>query len=123
MTETDIERVIDSFGAAARRSKEAEFRIIEIYTAHGFLAHQFLSPIANKRTDRWGGSPENRHRFAVQVARSVRANWPDAYPLAFRLSATDWVDGGIEVEDTVQLACALKAEGVDMIDCSSGHSG
>ena len=123
MTESDIERVIDSFGAAARRSKEAGFMIIEIYAAHGFLAHQFLSPTANKRTDRWGGSPENRHRFAVQVARSVRANWPDAYPLAFRLSATDWVDGGIEVEDTVQLTRALKAEGVDMIDCSSGGIG
>ncbi|MEM6462047.1 MAG: NADH:flavin oxidoreductase/NADH oxidase [Pseudomonadota bacterium] len=123
MTEPAIERVIRSFGDAARRSLEAGFQIIEVYAAHGFLVHQFLSPIANQRTDKWGGSPENRRRFAVEVARSIRSQWPDRYPLAFRLSATDWLDGGIEVEDAVETAKALKAAGVDIIDCSSGGIG
>ncbi len=123
MSEDDIARVIASFGAAARRAKEAGFKIIEIYAAHGFLVHQFLSPISNKRTDTWGGSAENRRRFAVEVARSVRSNWPEAHPLAFRLSATDWLDGGIDVEETIETARALKREGVDMIDCSSGGIG
>lgn len=119
MSETDIDRVIASFGEAARRSQEAGFKIIEVYAAHGFLVHQFLSPIANQRTDSWGGTDENRRRFAVEVARSIRVNWPEAYPLAFRLSATDWLEGGIEVEDAVETARALKAAGVDMIDCST----
>ena len=123
MSEADIERVIASFGEAAERSQEAGFKIIEVYAAHGFLIHQFLSPIANRRTDRWGGSSENRRRFAVEVARSIRANWPEGYPLAFRLSATDWLEGGIEVEDAVETAKALKAAGVDMIDCSTGGIG
>ncbi len=123
MSESDIERVIGSFGDAARRAKDAGFKVIEIYAAHGFLVHQFLSPISNTRSDKWGGSAENRRRFAVEVARSVRANWPDAYPLAFRLSATDWLDGGVDVEDTIDTARALKAEGVDMIDCSTGGIG
>jgi len=123
MSESDIERVIASFGEAARRSHQAGFTIIEVYAAHGFLVHQFLSPIANRRTDRWGGTAENRRRFAVEVAKSIRANWPERYPLAFRLSATDWLDGGIEVAETADVAKALKAEGVDMIDCSSGGIG
>ena len=123
VSEDDIARVIDAFGAAAKRAKEAGFKIIEIYAAHGFLVHQFLSPISNKRSDKWGGSAENRRRFALEVARSVRANWPEAYPLAFRLSATDWLDGGLDVEDTVETARALKGEGVDMIDCSTGGIG
>ena len=123
MSEADIERVIQSFGEAARRAREAGFQIIEVYAAHGFLVHQFLSPISNLRGDKWGGSAENRRRFAVEVARSIRKNWPDAYPLAFRLSATDWLDGGVEVDDTVETAIALKAAGVDMIDCSTGGIG
>ena len=123
MSKSDIERVIASFGEAAKRSQEAGFKIIEVYAAHGFLIHQFLSPIANQRTDSWGGNSENRRRFAVEVARSIRANWPEAYPLAFRLSATDWLEGGIEVEDAVETAKALKAAGVDMIDCSTGGIG
>lgn len=120
MTQHDIERVISSFGEAARRSHDAGFRIIEVYAAHGFLVHQFLSPISNQRTDQWGGSAENRRRLAVEVARSIRTRWPESFPLAFRLSATDWLEGGIEIEDTVETAKALKAAGVDMIDCSSG---
>lgn len=123
LTEVDIERTIQSFGEAARRAEQAGFKIIEVYAAHGFLVHQFLSPIANRRTDRWGGSAENHARFAVEVAKSIRANWPEEYPLAFRLSATDWLDGGLEVENTVKIAGALKQVGVDMIDCSTGGIG
>lgn len=123
MTEDDIQRVIRSFGDAARRAREGGFRIIEVYAAHGFLVHQFLSPISNRRQDGWGGSLENRQRFATEVARAIRANWPEDYPLAFRLSATDWLDGGIEIDETVATARALKAEGVDMIDCSTGGIG
>ncbi len=123
MTEADIQDVITAFGAAARRSVEAGFQIIEVYAAHGFLIHQFLSPISNQRTDRWGGDAEGRMRLAVEVARVIRAHWPERLPLAFRLSATDWVDGGLEVADTVPVVRALAQEGVDMIDCSSGGSG
>ncbi len=123
MSQEDIQRVISAFGAAAQRSQAAGFEIIEIYAAHGFLVHQFLSPISNHRTDEWGGNAENRRRFAVEVAKAVRANWPDHLPLAFRLSATDWLEGGSEIEDTVETARALKAAGVDMIDCSSGGIG
>ncbi len=123
MSEADILRVIQSFGEAAARAYEAGFQVIEVYAAHGFLVHQFLSPLANHRTDKWGGSVENRNRFAVEVARAIRAHWPERYPLAFRLSATDWVDGGIEAEDAVVTATALKAAGVDMIDCSTGGIG
>lgn len=123
MSENDISRVIGSFGEATRRAFEAGFKVIEIYAAHGFLVHQFLSPISNCREDRWGGSLENRQRFAVEVAKSVRRNWPEEYPLAFRLSATDWLEGGLEIEDTVKTATALKSVGVDLIDCSTGGIG
>lgn len=123
MSEADIQRVIGSFGTAASRSLEAGFKIIEVYAAHGFLIHQFLSPISNQRQDKWGGNTKNRQRFALEVAKSIRANWPEEYPLAFRLSATDWLDGGIEVDDTVKTVKALKEEGVDIIDCSSGGIG
>lgn len=120
MSEDDITRVILSFGDAARRSEAAGFQMIEVYAAHGFLIHQFLSPISNKRTDQWGGSAPNRRRFSIEVAQAIRANWPEKYPLAFRLSATDWLEGGLEIEDIVETAKALKDVGVDMIDCSSG---
>ncbi len=123
MTEDDINTVLKAFRDAARRSLEAGFKIIEVYAAHGFLAHQFLSPIANQRTDQWGGSEANRRRFAIEVARSIRSEWPERYPLIFRLSATDWLDGGLEIDDTIATAQALKLEGVDMIDCSSGGIG
>ncbi len=123
MTEAEIAAVIDAFGQAARRSAEAGFKIIEVYAAHGFLVHQFLSPIANQRADQWGGSLENRTRFAVEVARAIRAHWPDTLPLAFRLSATDWLDGGLEIEDTIHITRALQAVGVDMIDVSTGGVG
>ncbi|WP_298849128.1 NADH:flavin oxidoreductase/NADH oxidase [uncultured Ruegeria sp.] len=123
MSEADINRVIQAFGSAAQRAAEAGFKIIEVYAAHGFLVHQFLSPLSNVRTDQWGGSSESRARFAVEVARSIRAHWPERYPLSFRLSATDWIDGGLEIQDTVEIARMLRAEGVDLIDCSSGGVG
>ena len=123
MSVADIERVIDAFGQAAARSLKAGFKVIEVYAAHGFLVHQFLSPIANSRQDEWGGSLENRMRFAVETAKSIRRHWPDDLPLAFRLSATDWLDGGLEIEDTVKITQALQNAGVDMIDVSTGGVG
>ena len=123
MAEADIARVIAAFGQAARRAAEAGFKVLEVYAAHGFLIHQFLSPIANARTDHWGDDEAGRRRLAVEVAKSIRAQWPEELPLIFRLSATDWVEGGIEPEDTIGTARALAAEGVDMIDCSSGGIG
>ncbi|MEM7222305.1 MAG: NADH:flavin oxidoreductase/NADH oxidase [Pseudomonadota bacterium] len=123
MSEAEIDRVIAAFAAAAKRAAEAGFRVLEVYGAHGFLIHQFLSPLANQRDDRWGGDGAGRRRFAVAVARSIRAQWPDELPLVFRLSATDWVDGGLELADTVETARALAAEGVDAITCSSGGIG
>ena len=123
MTEDDIARVLQSFADAARRALAADFRVIEVYGAHGFLIHQFLSPISNHRVDAWGDSLENRARFAVEVAKSIRREWPENLPLLFRLSASDWLDGGLEMEDTVDIAKRLKDVGVDMIDCSTGGIG
>lgn len=123
MTESDIHWVIDAFAQAAARAHRAGFKIIEVYAAHGFLVHQFLSPLANQRTDSWGGSLENRARFAVEVATAIRSQWPDDLPLAFRLSATDWIDGGLEIDDTVIIAQRLRDAGVDMIDVSTGGIG
>ena len=122
-TREDIDGIVAAFGAAARRADEAGFDVIEVYAAHGFLVHQFYSPIANQRTDGYGGSFENRIRFALEVADSIRANWPAGKPLIFRLSGTDWLDGGWEMEDTVRMAAQLKDRGVDMIDCSTGGIG
>ncbi len=123
MTEADIGAVIEAFGTAAARAVEAGFRAVEVYAAHGFLIHQFLSPIANRRADRWGGDDAGRRRFALAVARAIRARLPDDLPLLFRLSATDWLEGGLELEDTIETAKALAAEGVDMVACSSGGIG
>jgi len=123
MSVDDIEEVIKTFGEAARRSKEAGFKVIEVYAAHGFLVHQFLSPLTNQRIDDWGGCDSNRRRFAIEVARSIRKHWPEKYPLIFRLSATDWIDGGIEIEGAIETAKCLSNEGVDMIDCSTGGIG
>lgn len=118
-----IETVLNAFAAAARRAHEAGFDIIEVYAGHGFLVHQFASPLANARTDDYGGSLDNRMRFAIAVADAIRRHWPDDKALMFRLSATDWIDGGWTVADTVVLAKALKAAGVDAIDVSSGGIG
>ncbi len=123
MSDDDIADIIAAFGDAARRAADAGFRVLDVYAGHGFLIHQFLSPLANTRTDRWGGDGAGRRRLAVEVARSIRRQWPDDLPLLFRLSATDWIDGGIEPDDTVETARALATEGVDMIDCTTGGIG
>jgi 2,4-dienoyl-CoA reductase-like NADH-dependent reductase (Old Yellow Enzyme family) len=120
LTGVEIEGVIASFEKAALRAIRAGFRTIEIHAAHGYLIHQFLSPLANSRNDVYGGSLENRIRLAVEVASRIRKTIPDEVPLFTRVSATDWLDGGWDLEQTVSLARALQKTGVDLIDCSSG---
>jgi 2,4-dienoyl-CoA reductase-like NADH-dependent reductase (Old Yellow Enzyme family) len=120
LTTAEIARVQSEFVAAVNRSLAAGVEFLELHFAHGYLAHEFLSPISNQRTDNYGGSFENRIRFAVETTRAVRAAWPDKFPLAARLSCTDWVEGGWDIEQSIELSRRLKAEGVDLIDCSSG---
>lgn len=120
MDDEDIARAIDDFAQAARWAHSAGFRYVELHFGHGYLAHQFLSPLTNLRHDQWGGSFENRARFALQTAMAVRAALPDEVPLAVRLSMTDWLEGGWMVDDAVRLAAALKGVGVDLVVCSSG---
>jgi 2,4-dienoyl-CoA reductase-like NADH-dependent reductase (Old Yellow Enzyme family) len=115
-----IQRVVKAFRDAARRALEAGMRVIELHGAHGYLLHEFLSPIANQRTDDYGGTFENRIRLFVEVTESVRAVWPETLPLLARISGTDWVEGGWDVAQSVELARALASLGVDLIDCSSG---
>jgi 2,4-dienoyl-CoA reductase-like NADH-dependent reductase (Old Yellow Enzyme family) len=115
-----IERVIAGFKEAARRSLEAGAKVVEIHAAHGYLLHSFLSPLSNKRTDEYGGSFENRVRLLCKVTEEIRKVWPERYPLFTRISATDWVEGGWTVEDSVALARKLGTLGVDLIDCSTG---
>ncbi len=120
LTVADIGDVQRAFVQAAQRADQAGFDMVEIHAAHGYLLHSFNSPIANHRTDDYGGSFENRTRMLLDVTRQVRAVWPVGKPLAVRISASDWVDGGWTAEDSVELAKLLKAEGVDIVDCSSG---
>jgi len=120
LTLEGIQSVVAAFVAAARRAREAGFRVIEIHAAHGYLLSEFLSPLANRRTDEYGGSIENRMRLLNEVVRAVRATWPESAPLFVRISATDWEDGGWTLDDSVALAKRLKNSGVDLIDCSSG---
>lgn len=115
-----IQHIVEQFKAAALRSKAAGFRVLEIHGAHGYLIHQFLSPLSNNRTDEYGGSFENRIRLLKEIVDAVQLVWPADLPLLVRLSATDWADGGWNEEETVKLCAILKAMGVDMIDCSSG---
>jgi 2,4-dienoyl-CoA reductase-like NADH-dependent reductase (Old Yellow Enzyme family) len=120
MTKADIETAIADFAQAARYAREAGFRVVEIHAAHGYLIHEFLSPLSNQRDDEYGGSRENRMRFALDVARAVRDAWPRELPLFVRISATDWAEGGWGLDDSVVLATRLRDLGVDLIDCSSG---
>lgn len=115
-----IDKVKSDFVAATHRALEAGFKVIEIHGAHGYLLHQFLSPLSNRRTDEYGGSFENRTRLILEITGLVRAILPDDYPLFVRLSATDWTEGGWTPDDSVALASLLKDKGVDLIDCSSG---
>lgn len=120
MSENDIRETILKWGAAARRSHEAGFDVLEIHGAHGYLIQQFLSPVTNQRTDGYGGERAGRMRFALEVTEEVRANWPDDKPLFFRVSVVDGAGGIWSFADTLELCKALKVGGVDLIDCSSG---
>lgn len=120
LTKDEIGAVVTQFTDAARRALAAGFEVVELHFAHGYLVHEFLSPLANKRADEYGGSLENRMRLALMLARAVRALWPSHLPLFARISATDWAPGGWDLAQSVELSRQLKAIGVDLIDCSSG---
>jgi 2,4-dienoyl-CoA reductase-like NADH-dependent reductase (Old Yellow Enzyme family) len=120
MDQADIERVRQAFVSAAQRALAAGYEWLELHSAHGYLCHELLSPLSNLRTDRYGGSFDNRIRFLIETTRAVRGVWPDRLPLSVRLSCTDWAPGGWDIAQSIELARRLKAEGVDLIDCSSG---
>jgi 2,4-dienoyl-CoA reductase-like NADH-dependent reductase (Old Yellow Enzyme family) len=120
LTRAEIARVVSAFAAAARRALAAGFELVEIHGAHGYLIHEFLSPFSNQRTDEYGGSFENRIRFALETAAAVRGAWPSNLPVFMRLSCSDWADGGWDIDQSVELSRRLLAIGVDLIDCSSG---
>jgi 2,4-dienoyl-CoA reductase-like NADH-dependent reductase (Old Yellow Enzyme family) len=120
LTIDEITRIVDDFAAATKRALAAGFRVIEVHGAHGYLIHEFLSPLVNTRTDAYGGSFENRTRFARQVVAAVRAAMPSELPLFVRLSASDWAEGGWDLDQTVRLSRDLAALGVDLVDASSG---
>jgi 2,4-dienoyl-CoA reductase-like NADH-dependent reductase (Old Yellow Enzyme family) len=120
MDAADMEKAKEDFRRAAVRALLAGFTWLELHAAHGYLLHSFLSPISNQRTDQYGGSFQNRVRFPLEVIREVRGAWPQDKPLAVRLSCTDWVDGGWDIEQSVAFANLLKDAGVDLVDCSSG---
>jgi 2,4-dienoyl-CoA reductase-like NADH-dependent reductase (Old Yellow Enzyme family) len=120
MSIRDIQVVVEQFATATKRAVEAGFKVVEIHGAHGYLINEFLSPLSNQRTDAYGGSFENRIRFLLEVIKAVKANWPADYPLFLRISASDWVEGGWTLEDSVRLAEVEKGLEIDLIDCSSG---
>ena len=120
MDDADLTRVRDAFAEAARRADRAGFDLVEVHVAHGYLLHQFLSPITNRRADAYGGSPENRMRYPLEIVDAVRAAWPEDKPVLVRISATDWIEGGWDLEQSVAFCAALKARGCDMVDVSSG---
>ena len=119
LTVSEIHKLVQDFADATKRSVSVGFDVIEIHGAHGYLLHQFLSPLSNLRTDEYGGSFENRTRFLLEIVKAVRASMPDSMPLFVRISATDWTEGGWDLEQSIQLATLLKAAGVDLIDVSS----
>jgi 2,4-dienoyl-CoA reductase-like NADH-dependent reductase (Old Yellow Enzyme family) len=120
MTTADLEATVAAFAEAARRSDEAGFDVVEIHGAHGYLVHQFLSPLSNHRTDGYGGGFEGRTRLLLEIVDAVRAVWPVGRPLFVRLSATDWVEGGWDTDDSIRLSALLKERGVDLVDVSTG---
>jgi 2,4-dienoyl-CoA reductase-like NADH-dependent reductase (Old Yellow Enzyme family) len=120
MTGEEIEAVATQFAAATKRSLEAGFEVVELHMAHGYLLHEFLSPLSNLREDRWGVSTEGRRRLPLKVVEAVRNVWPEHLPLFVRISCTDWVSGGWDLDHSIELCRHLKALGVDLIDCSSG---
>ena len=120
LDEKGIQKVINDFSTAAVRAQRAGFAVIEIHSAHGYLLHEFLSPLSNRRTDSYGGSFENRTRIVREIVTAIRKVWPEKNPLFIRISSTDWVEGGWDVEQSVALANQLAPLGVDLFDCSSG---
>jgi 2,4-dienoyl-CoA reductase-like NADH-dependent reductase (Old Yellow Enzyme family) len=120
LSRDEIQVVVDAFAQAARRAHRAGFQVIELHGAHGYLMHEFFSPLSNQRTDEYGGAFENRIRFGLEIVAAVRAVWPEDLPLLLRISASDWVEGGWDIADSVELARRVKPMGVDLIDCSSG---
>ncbi|MGC8750184.1 NADPH dehydrogenase NamA [Hydrotalea sp.] len=120
LTQLQIKEVLQQFKMAAKRALTAGFKVVEIHAAHGYLIHQFLSPMSNQRTDAYGGSFENRIRFLLDVVQAIKGVWPSDLPLFVRISATDWHEQGWQLEDSIALAHHLKRLGVDVIDCSSG---
>ena len=116
----EINTVIEQFKATALRARQAGFKVLEIHAAHGYLIHEFYSPISNQRTDEYGGSFENRIRLLLEITAAVQTVWPEEYPLFVRLSASDWSEGGWDLNDTIELSKILHEKGVDLIDCSSG---
>ncbi len=121
MTRADMDQVREQFVAAVRRGADAGFDWLELHCAHGYLLSSFISPLTNRRTDDYGGSLENRLRYPLEIFRAVRQAWPAHLPISVRISAHDWVEGGITPSDAVEIARAFKAAGADMIDCSSGQ--
>ena len=115
-----IARIVDAFRAAAVRARAAGFDVVEVHAAHGYLVHEFLSPLVNTRDDGYGGTFDNRSRLAIEIVDAVRGVWPDSLPVFVRISSTDWKLGGWDIEQSVELAKRLRGRGVDLIDCSSG---
>ncbi len=120
LTKYEVKSLIKEFGKAARRCKDAGFKILDVHAAHGYLIHSFLSPLSNFRDDEYGGSKSKRMRFAIEIAEEIRKNWDPNAPLFYRLSCIDRFEGGLEIQDTLELSNLLKEVGVDLIDCSSG---
>ena len=122
LSRSELAGLIERFRDAVRWSAAAGFRVVELHMAHGYLMHEFLSPLSNTRTDEYGGSLERRMRFPLEVAAAARDAWPAELPLLVRISATDWVEGGWSLHDSIELARRLRELGVDLVDCSSGGS-
>lgn len=120
MDSADISKVLEDFKLATRRSLDAGFEVVEIHMAHGYLLHEFLSPLSNQRNDEYGGNFENRTRLPLEVASAVREIWPSRWPVFVRISATDWVEGGWDLPQSIRFCRLLKGIGIDLIDCSSG---
>lgn len=119
LTAEGIRNIVQDFRKAAERSLQAGYKVLEIHAAHGYLIHEFMSPLSNFRTDEYGGSFENRIRILLEIITAVQEIWPDTLPLFVRISATDWVDNGWSIADSVKLSAILKEKGVDLVDCSS----
>jgi 2,4-dienoyl-CoA reductase-like NADH-dependent reductase (Old Yellow Enzyme family) len=120
LTPAEIDEIVEQFVRSTQLARSAGFRVVELHMAHGYLLHEFLSPLCNARTDEYGGSLENRMRFPLRVAERVRQTWPDEFPLFVRISASDWASGGWDLTQSIELAKGLRDLGVDLIDCSSG---